>query len=397
MNRSPTSSPSWFESLPTPAVIVDRSRLLANIDRAQALADAAGLALRPHIKTHRCIELARRQRDRGAAGITCAKLGEAFVFVEAGFEDIRVAYPVIGVDKLDRLAALSRQARVSFCVDSLEGARAASARFLGEARKAQVLIKIDCGYGRAGVRWDDDSLPEFTRNLESLQGIEITGVLTHAGQAYGGPAQGQDPVAVLRVHAQNERDRAESAAERVASSLPRRREQRFEVSVGSTPTLWQFEPSTCARFPVTELRPGNYIFHDLTQVDLGAATHDQCALSVLATIVSRKERDRGFALLVDAGKKTLTSDRRVEQSTYGQVLDSDSESQRPLPGVHLHTLSEEHGWLDAPSNFSGRVGDRVRILVNHSCVVVSTQTRLYEVDGPNLVGVLEVDARGCSV
>lgn len=387
-----------LRDIPTPAVLIERPVLERNLKRAAERAEALGVALRPHIKTHRSVELARRQVGLGAQGITCAKPGEAEVFAEADFSDIRLAYPVIGDDKHARLIALDSRSHISFCVDSLEGARQAAAAWERAGRCARVLIKIDCGYGRAGIRWDDEGLGGFAAQLGELAGLKVLGVLTHAGQAYGGAKPGEDPKAVLRSHAALERDRAEQAGAVVASALGQ--EQPVEVSIGSTPTFWHLETETSASpAPVTEVRPGNYVFHDLTQVALGTAALEDCALSVLATVVSRRERDGMLHLLIDAGKKTLTSDRRVGQSGYGRIFVSPvhvDESTKLVADVEIVALSEEHGWLCAPTDTPWQVGDRLRVAVNHSCVVASTQDRLFEVNGDMQCGEVCVDARGRS-
>lgn len=397
-----------FADVPTPAVLIEDEVVEANLTRAAERARTLGVALRPHIKTHRCVELAQRQAALGAQGITCAKPGEAEVFADAGFQDIRLAYPVIGDDKHARLITLAERAAVSFCVDTLEGARQVAATWLAAGRRARVLIKIDCGYGRAGIRWDDDDLGSFATELGRLEGLDVLGVLTHAGQAYDGAQAGEDPKALLRRHARHEVERTERAGTVVQSAL--RREAPFEVSIGSTPTFWFVETASEQRgsldatgagdaSAVTEVRPGNYVFHDLTQVALGAADLADCALSVLATVVSRRERDGALHLLIDAGKKTLTSDQRVGQSGFGRVYASavrDGRAPELVADVEIVALSEEHGWLRAPANAPWQVGDRLRVAPNHSCVVASTQDRLFLVDGADVRAELRVDARGRS-
>ncbi len=389
-----------FEEIPTPAVLVDYDRLKRNLSAAQERAKGAGVNLRPHIKTHRTVDIAGRQLGFGACGITCAKPSEAAVFVDAGFEDIRVAYPIAGRHRLERLLELSQRAHVSFCVDSFEAARAASVAFKNSHRSAGVLLKVDCGYGRAGWRWDDIAFAQTAQAIGELEAIEVKGVLTHAGQAYTMAGEGESKQAVLAQYARDERDRAQHAAALVGEALERERGA-LEVSIGSTPTFWSFEADRAATFPVTELRPGNYVFHDLTQVDLGAAKLDDCALTVLATVVSVRQRDGRTHALIDAGKKTLTSDRRAGQEGYGLVLDSTSLAREGViqakNGWQIHALSEEHGWLDAPEDAGLSIGDRLRVLVNHSCVVASTQRALVEISKDVVVGSIEVSAGGCSI
>ena len=155
--------PMLLDDLATPALLIERSRLTSNIGRMQELADREGAELRPHTKTHKSIALARRQIERGASGITVAKVGEAEVFAAAGFEDIRIAYEVVGEDKLVRLAAVAQRCRISSCVDTMEGAAALSRRFAAEESPIEVLVEVDTGHGRCGIPWDDEDAVDFVR------------------------------------------------------------------------------------------------------------------------------------------------------------------------------------------------------------------------------------------
>ena len=170
-----------IDELSTPCLLIDEARLEANLSQMQARADRTGVALRPHTKTHKMVRLAKRQVDQGAQGVTVAKVGEAEVYAEAGIHDICIAYTVVGQEKLERIAALGPG--VSFCVDSIEGARQASAVF-ADGSPASVLIEIDAGYGRCGIRWDDAELVPFARDVAQMPGLKLVGILTHEGDAY---------------------------------------------------------------------------------------------------------------------------------------------------------------------------------------------------------------------
>lgn len=382
-----------LDDLPTPCLLVERDRMERNLAAMHARADAGGVALRPHTKTHKSVALARRQAAHGARGLTVAKVGEAEVFVEAGFEDVRLAYALVGEDKYARLLRLMDRARLSFCVDTPEAARRASAFFAERERQAEVLLEVDCGYGRCGVRWDDPAAVALARLLRDLPGLRLAGILTHAGQAYRGPAEGESREAALRRVAAEERDRMLAFAatlHRAGLAHP----GAFEISIGSTPSLRYFENRTRDGFAVTEIRPGNYIFHDANQVGLGSATPADCALTVRATVISKHREPTGQErLFLDAGRKVFTSDGGYGTDGYGLLL-YNARTMEPLPHARLTGLSEEHGWVRVTGGSTLRVGDRVRVIPNHACVVVNTQDTLYLVDGETVLDTLPVDARG---
>ena len=384
-----------YTDLPTPALLVERSRLQANLAAMQETADANGVTLRPHLKTHKSVAIARRQQRRGAEGLTVATVNEAETFVDAGFEDVRVAYPVTGRHKHERLQALRDKAAVSFTIDTLAGADQASAVYAEANAPVEVLMEVDVGHGRCGVHWSDDEVAvTLARHVASLPGLRLAGLLTHAGQAYDGPSDDETEEEALRRAARHERDRMLSLASALAEAeglgvSP----ATFEISVGSTPSMAAFTNATHNGFRVTEIRPGNYVMHDAMQVALGAASLDDCALTVLTTVVSTQTTpdgtDRAF---VDAGKKVFTTDTGYGTDGHGIAL-ADAEQMRPHPGLRVDRLSEEHGWLtvDAPADLT--VGDRLRIVPNHACVTVATQDRLHVVDGETVVDAWTVDAR----
>ena len=356
------------EDLPTPCVLVDLDVLEKNVARMAERARAARVSLRPHAKTHKVPEIGRMQLALGASGLSLAKVGEAEVFAEAGFEDVFLAYPTVGGTRARRLLALSDRMRISAGADSVEGARSLSDVFAAARRKIRTLLKIDCGYHRVGV--EPARALEVARAIADLPGIELAGVFTHAGQAYA--AETADAVTAVGRH--EGETVAAVAAELRAAGLPC-----AEVSVGSTPTA-----ASAMRAPgVTECRPGNYVYHDASQVALGTCTPKDCAMTIAATVVSVPAPDRA---VVDAGSKTLSSDPlRPRAGGHGLILGTAS---------RLDRLSEEHGVVAVAPNDQFRVGQRVTILPNHACVVSNLHDRVYAVRGGSVEAEWRVAARG---
>lgn len=366
--------------LPTPQVLIDRRRAAANIATMQRIADAGGLALRPHAKTHKSPTVARWQLDQGAVGICCAKLGEAEVFVEAGIEDIRLAYP-LNPSNGERLLRLVDRARLSFIVDHPAVASAWSDLLHAKGRIVDVLVKVDVGFHRCGVDPASPGALHLLQLVDTLPGLRLRGLLSHPGHAYEARSE-----AHLREIAASEAGTLRDVADRARESGIAIE----EISVGSTPT---------ARFSatergLTELRPGNYVYFDRSQVGLGAATLDDCALTVMATIVSRPAPDR---LILDCGSKTLTTDRArgfADSPGFGAVF-ADLEATAPAENWLIERLSEEHAIVRVPPDTIGYApGHRVRVLPNHSCVVSNVVDCVRLVDEDQVIETLPVAARG---
>jgi D-serine deaminase-like pyridoxal phosphate-dependent protein len=357
-----------LDDLATPAVLVDLDVLERNIAGMAERARRAGVGLRPHVKTHKSVEIARRQRAAGAVGLTVAKTSEAEVFAASGFDDIFIAYPVVGADKARRLLELHRRVRLAVGVDSAEGAASLAPTFRIAGQRLRVRLKVDVGLHRVGVA--PERALAAAREIAALRGLELSGVFTHAGQAYAE----SDPGALVAL------GRHEARA--VVGVAKRLREAGLavdDVSVGSTPTA----PHAMVVPGVTECRPGNYVFHDASQVSLGSCRLADCALSVLATVVSVS----GDRAVVDAGSKTLSSDPlRPGGVGHGWLLGRSGRIER---------LSEEHGVIRVGDDERLRVGERVRILPSHSCLVSNLHERLVGVRGDEVETDLAVSARGC--
>jgi D-serine deaminase-like pyridoxal phosphate-dependent protein len=352
----------------TPAVLIDVDVLERNIARMAERARAAGVRLRPHAKTHKLLEVGRLQIRAGAGGLSLAKTSEAEVFAAAGFEDIFVAYPVVGEDKGIRLLALADRIRIAVGVDSVEGARTLSTVFASAGRRLRVRLKVDVGLHRVGVA--PEQAVGMARAIAGLPGLRLEGVFTHAGQSYGAP--NVDGVAAVGRH-----EGTTLAA--VADALRGAGLPVEEVSVGSTPTARH-----AMTVPgVTECRPGNYVYHDGSQVALGTCGLEDCAMTVLATVTSAPARDRA---VLDAGSKTLSSDPlRPRENGFGMVLGRRARVAR---------LSEEHGVLAVEEGEAFRIGERVRVLPNHACVVSNLHGRVLAVRGETVEAEWRVAARG---
>jgi D-serine deaminase-like pyridoxal phosphate-dependent protein len=365
--------------LPTPQVLVDHERARRNIDRAQALADGAGVRLRPHAKTHKSPVVAKWQIDRGAIGVCCAKVGEAEVFAAAGIADIRLPYPVNPANA-PRIVALMERAAISIIVDHLDVARGWSDAMQRAGRTLDVLVKVDVGFHRCGI--DPARRPlDFVTAVASMKGLRLRGLLSHAGHGYHATSEDE-----LRDVAAAEAGILRSLAEQAAAAGI----AIDEVSVGATPTL-----RYSAQQPgLTELRPGNYVYFDRTQVSLGAATLDDCALTVLATVVTKHDG----RIILDCGSKTLTNDqaRGISKAAgYGAVLAGDGSAPRAIDeALTIERLSEEHATVKVTGSTALEPGDRVRVLPNHSCVVSNLVDVVRVVEGDRVVETLPVAARG---
>ncbi len=365
-----------LSDLPTPQVLIDRSRLTRNIDRAQTLASGAGLRLRPHAKTHKSPAIAKMQIARGAIGVCCAKVGEAQVFADAGVADIRLPYPVNPANA-SRVAALTDRARISIIVDHLDVARGWSEAMTRTGRTLDVLVKVDVGFHRCGIDPRREGLG-FIQAIASLRGLSLRGLLSHAGHGYHAASEDE-----LRAVATTEAEILVDLRDRAGRSGI----ELDELSVGATPTL-RF---SAEQKGLTELRPGNYVYFDRTQLALGSAALDDCALTVLATVVTKHDG----RVILDSGSKTLTNDLARGITTapgYGAVLTQDGRAIDET--LTIERLSEEHATVRVSGTTPLEPGDRVRILPNHSCVVSNLVDVVRLVEGDEVIETLLVAARG---
>jgi D-serine deaminase-like pyridoxal phosphate-dependent protein len=335
--------------LDTPALLIDLDVLERNVAEMAQVAQATGVKLRPHTKTHKCPEIARMQADAGATGITVAKLGEAEVMADAGLDDLLVAYPIWGAAKLDRLRALAERAAVRVSLDSVEVAEAVGTvgRTLG--RPMPVLVEVDTGHHRLG-RPPGEPTVELVRQVAAVEGVDVLGLLTHGGHAYGSASGGE-----LRSAAEREGlDLVETAERCEGAGVPIR-----EISVGSTPTA-----RTVAHVAgVTEIRPGTYVVNDVQQMRLGVAAETFCAARVLVTVVGRPDGER---FVVDAGSKAFSSDGADDAPRFpgkGVVAGR--------PDLRLDFFTEEHGVGHVEGDGDVRIGDRLQVIPLHVCSCVN--------------------------
>ena len=326
------------DRMDTPAVLIDLRVARRNIERYQDYCDEHGLALRPHVKTHKLPRLARLQLDAGAVGIVAQKVSEAEAMVDSGLgiDDVLITYNVLGETKLERLVALAGRTRaLSVVADNPETVDGLAGAFGDAERALPVLVECDTGAARNGVQTPTDAV-SLARRIDAARGLAFAGLMTYP------PVGGGTAVAAFVAEARASLDEA---------GLPCP-----IVSSGGSPDMWRAHETA----GVTEVRIGTYVYNDRSLVERGTCTEGDCALHVLATVASVPARGRA---VIDAGSKALTSDLFGLEG-YGRVSGH--------PTVRVASLSEEHGvlrWDDGSAPFA--VGDRVRVLPNHACPVTN--------------------------
>jgi D-serine deaminase-like pyridoxal phosphate-dependent protein len=350
--------------LDTPAMLVDLDIAEANIARMAGLAARCGVSLRPHIKTHKSVAMARRQLAAGASGLCVATIGEAAVLAAAGLLDLTLAYPVVGPRKLERLADLVRAADVTLVADSADVAEGYLTVARAAGRPVDVLIEVDTGMHRSGAV--PDRVTTLARHIERSGGLRFRGILTHAGHAHDEPSQ----LGIERVA----REEAAIMGD-LRADLERTGLDVAVVSAGSTLTARYLS----AADGITEIRPGTYIYNDLRTLGCWACTPDEIAVTMLATVVSAD----GQRVTIDAGNKTLTSTTTADYGS-GHLLGR--------PTSSFTRLSEEHGALSVPDPPALRVGDLVRVLPVHACVWSDLQPEVYGIRQSQITERIRVDA-----
>jgi D-serine deaminase-like pyridoxal phosphate-dependent protein len=358
--------------LPTPALLLDASRMRRNVARVGTIVAQLGVRFRPHVKTHKCVEVARLQVEGHAGGIMVSTLAEARVFAEHGFHDITYGVPVERGKFAEVVALAGSGVRLGVITDDAEvpSPLADAARAAGVT--VDVWVKVDCGYHRCGVDPAGEALLSLVQRIGESSHLRFAGLLTHAGHAYH--ARGE----ALRSIATHERDVMVAAAERLRDAgvpVP-------AVSVGSTPTLTHVDHLR----GVDEVRAGNCIFFDTTQATIGSSTLDDCVLSVLTAVVHR-DRANGKVVL-DAGAIALSKDRGAVDldagAGYGRVLDTAGTD----TGLRVESLSQEHAMVrtnDTALLDRLAVGSRWRVLVNHSCLTAAQHDAYHVVEGDRVV------------
>ncbi|MGJ5149368.1 D-TA family PLP-dependent enzyme [Bradyrhizobium sp. HKCCYLR1023] len=342
----------------TPCAVIDMDRVERNIARIQAQCEAAGVANRPHIKTHKSPVLAKLQIEAGAQGITCQKIGEAEIMAGAGIDNILISYNLIGEEKMARLASLQAKADMTVAADNATVIAGLPQAAKQSGRTLSVVVECDTGRKRAGVETPTEAI-QLARQIAASDGLRFAGFMLYPTETGWDEAQRFYDEALAGVRA----DGLDAAI----------------VSTGGSPNLKNLGKLKGA----TEHRPGTYIYNDRMQVAAGVATWDDCALHIYSTVVSRAAPERG---ILDAGSKTLTTDTGGLDG-HGLILEH--------PEAKIARFAEEHGFLDlSRSNTRPNVGDVVRIIPNHVCVVVNMMDEVVMVRGEEILGMLPVAARG---
>jgi D-serine deaminase-like pyridoxal phosphate-dependent protein len=358
-----------LDEIETPAPVVDLTRMERNLDRMADYAGAHRLALRPHIKTHKTPWLAAEQIRRGAVGVTCATPREAEVMSDVT-DDILVAYPMVGAAKARRVVSLADHARLVVALDSTRAADDLAAVAREAGRHVSVFVECDLGMRRVGVQTAEEAMA-LINHVTGRRELQYAGIAFYPGHIREPIDQQDASLAALS-----------EQLERLLDALRRAGLEPPVVSGGSTPTAWR----THQLHGVTEMRPGTYIYNDRTTAAVGACTTDDCALTVLATVVSTAVPGQA---VIDAGSKSLGREpmRSVEGEGFGVLLDN--------PDVIVRAMSEEHGLLDlSRTMWRPMVGDRVRVIPNHVCIVVHLFDVVHGARGKTVETSWAVAARG---
>lgn len=342
----------------TPAVLVDLNIAEANVRAFQDYCDSHGLQLRPHIKTHKLPRLAEYQIEQGAIGITCQKITEAEAMIAGGdMRDILITYNILGQGKVARLRALSEQVRLSVVADNAAVVEGLSAGFADAKNPLAVLVECNTGADRCGVETPAEAL-ELASAINAAPGLRFAGLMTYP------PTGGATQVTTWLAEAKDLIEATDLTVEVISS--------------GGSPDMWRAHHMPLA----TEYRIGTYIYNDRSLVTRGTCDWDDCALTVLATVVSAPSKTRA---IIDAGSKVLTSDL-LGLDGFGHVLGH--------PDLKIDQLSEEHGRITSDQPIGLRVGDQLRIVPNHACVVSNMLNHVTLMRGDEIIGTEPVAARG---
>ena len=348
-----------LHTLKTPCLVLDVERVRRNAERVSRIARGNNARLRPHIKTHKCVEVARLQTASHNGGITTSTLAEASAFSKFGFDDITYAVPVEPGKFAEAVALVKSGVKLNLITDDTEIPFALNRTAQDAGVKLDVFLKVDCGYHRCGVEPHAREALEIPRAISGASNLNFAGILTHAGHSYH--ARSRAEIAEIARH---ERDLMVEFAEKLRSDS-------IEVpcvSIGSTPTITHIDHLE----GIDEARPGNYIFFDAFQASLGSCGFADCALTVLTAVTHRSREQK--KIVVDAGAIALSKDRgavEVDASCgYGRVFDLDGGEL----DLRVDSLSQEHGLIQVgdESVFDKlKVGTRLRILANHSCLTAA--------------------------
>ena len=363
----------------TPVVILDKAKLHKNIISMARKAKESGVILRPHIKTHKCIEIAHLQRENGAEGIAVSTPYEALIFSRNGFKDITLAFPAV-LDKIPTILEIHKKSSLKILVDHPKSVEQLERECRKENEVLNVLLKVDSGYHRCGVEPTRPESIKIAKYLHNSNFLNFCGILSHAGHAYSSSFKEIQEIAI----------KEQEIMTRFARQLRNEGVQVETVSIGSTPTVMATNEFL---HEITEIRPGNYVFFDATQVRLGSCTLDKCAVSVLTSVVGVYPHH----IVTDAGATTLSKDTGPThidpKCGYGIILSDNSYQDVPIEGAHMNALSQEHGkiYFDKSTKAQNfKPGDRLRIVPNHSCLVANLTNHYFVVEDREIVAEWQI-------
>jgi D-serine deaminase-like pyridoxal phosphate-dependent protein len=363
---------SGLADLHTPALLIDVDRMERNIARMASTYAGAGIALRPHVKTSKCWQVARRQLDAGAIGLTCSTAAEVTWLRDMGVADLLWANVPIGPRKVQFAIGVAAGGGLTVSLDSVEAARPLSAAAHAAGVTVPFVLEVNTGQARLGV--DPDNAQRAAADIVALPGLRLRGVLTHEGHV----AAEADRPSLERAGRT-----AGALVAQTAEELRRAGHEIEVVTVGSTPGA----TSTPFAHGVTEARPGTYVYYDANQTRLGSCTLDDCALTVLARVASVQRTGRA---ITDAGTKAMSSDTIAAAGSVGIACDL---SGTPLPDVTFAEANEEHGFLLGDGASRLRVDDLVRLVPNHACGTTNMWSHVYAVRGDEVLDDWPISAR----
>jgi D-serine deaminase-like pyridoxal phosphate-dependent protein len=354
----------------TPALVIDLDIFERNLQRVADYSRQHSLRLRPHAKTHKSVWIGKRQLELGAVGLTLAKVSEAEVMVGAAPPELLLAFPIIGPAKLARLMEIARRTHVTVAVDSVEAARQLSEAAGAAGIQIGILAEADVGLGRVGVA-PGEQLLQLARAIDAFPHLTFEGITFYPGHIKSLDAAGRQAFTALA-----------AVVARMLDDFRRAGIETRIVSGGSTPLLFHSHEIA----GLNEIRPGTYVFNDINTVRSGACAMEDCAATILATVVSTA---RPGHMIIDGGSKTFSSDRSSGSAdvTFGHLVEA--------PGARFHKMNEEHGFIGlTAAEREFRIGERVHMIPNHVCVAVNLHEKVYGVRGETVEHVWNVDARG---
>jgi D-serine deaminase-like pyridoxal phosphate-dependent protein len=361
-----------LETLKTPSLVLDIVKVRRNAETMSRRIKQFGADLRPHIKTHKCIEVARIQTAGHSGAVTVSTLAEARAFAANGFSKITYAIP-IEPGKFDQAIEISKNCELSLITDDMDVPGQLNDAAKRENVHLNLFLKVDCGYHRCGVEPTNPAAIEIPRRISDASNLRFAGILTHAGHSYN--CQTKPELLALAGHERDLMANFGKALRKEVSEVP-------IVSIGSTPTITSVDHLD----GIDEVRPGNYIFFDAFQATVGSCDFDDCALTVLASVVHRDRERR--KVIIDAGAIALSKDRGPvalnPDCGYGRVLDLEGKDLN----LKVTEMSQEHGVIMAQveNTFDRlRVGSRVRVLANHSCLTAAQHSHYNVLEGENII------------